>query len=60
MLGGFFFTQGVVRHWHRLAREAVAGPIPGCVRGQVGWDPRQPDLVSGNPDHRRGLELDDL
>jgi len=26
----------VVRHWHRLPREAVAGPSPGRVQGQVG------------------------
>jgi len=35
-------------------------PIPGGVEGQVGWDPEQPDLVSGNPAQGRGLELKDL
>ena len=57
---GLFFYSGVVRHRYRLLREAAAGPIPGCIQGQVWWDPRQPDLVSGSPDHRRGLELGDL
>jgi len=34
--------------------------IPGGMQGQVGWDPRQPDLVVGNPVHGGGLELDVL
>ena len=29
---------------------------PGGVQGVVGWSPRQPDVVSGNPAHGRGLE----
>jgi len=30
------------------------------VQGQVGWDPGQPDLVSGDPVHGSGLQLVDL
>ena len=36
----------------------------GGVQGQVGWGPGQPDLVpdlvAGNPDLDKGLELGDL
>jgi len=46
-----------------LAKAAQGGcgcPISGGIQGQVGWDPGQPDLVSGNRAHSRGLELYDL
>lgn len=45
-----------------LAQAAQRGcrcPIPGEMPGEVGWDPRQPDLLAGHPAHSRGLELDD-
>ena len=42
---GKFFTVRVVRCWNRLHREAVDGPIPGGVQGQVGWGCGQPGLV---------------
>uniref|UniRef100_A0A674GEC7 Ring finger protein 121 n=1 Tax=Taeniopygia guttata TaxID=59729 RepID=A0A674GEC7_TAEGU len=32
-----FFPLKVMRHWHRLPREAVAAPSPGSVPGQIGW-----------------------
>lgn len=34
--------------------------IPGSILGQVGWGSEQPNLVNGNPDYGRGLELGDL
>jgi len=30
------------------------------IQGQVGLDHGQSDLIGGNPDHGKGLELDDL
>ena len=32
--------------------------IPESIQGQVGWDPRQFDLVGGNTAHGRGLKVD--
>jgi len=34
--------------------------FPGVVQGQVEWGPGQPDLVSDNFAHGRGLELDNF
>ena len=53
-----FFTQREVRHWHRLAREAVDAHISGSGQVQAGWGPRHPELVGGRPAHGKRLELD--
>jgi len=45
----------VVRHWHRLPREAVDAPVPGSVQGQVGWGFEQPGPVEDVPGHGRGV-----
>lgn len=34
-------------------------PIPGDVRGWLGWSSEQPGFMSGAPAHGRGLEWDD-
>jgi len=39
----------------QVAQRSCGWSIP----GQVGWGHGQPDLVSGNPIHGMGLELDD-
>ena len=49
-----FFTQRVVRRWHRLPREATDTLVLEMFKGQVGWGPGQPHLVGGNPDQGRG------
>jgi len=46
----------VVRHWHRLPREAMAAPSPGSVQGQGGPGFEHPGLVEGVPAHGRGAE----
>lgn len=45
---------------HQVAQRSCGYPVTGGVQDQVGWDPEQPKLVSGNPAHIRGLELDGL
>jgi len=55
-----FFTMRVVRHWHRLPREAVAAPsmavckarLDGALSNLVWW--KMSLLTAG------GLEVDDL
>jgi len=32
-------------------------PLPGCIQGQLGWGPEQPDVVGGSPAQDKGLEL---
>ena len=44
----------------QTAQRGCGCPISGSNQGQFGWAPRQCDLVSGNPAHGRGLELDYL
>ena len=55
-----FFTVKVVRHWHRLPREAENAPFPGNVQGQIGRGFEQLGLVDGVPAHGRGVGTDDL
>ena len=45
----------MVRHWHRLPREAVECLISGDIQDQVGLDPGQVDLVGSNLAHSRGI-----
>ena len=58
----FCFTHQLiwraVRQWHSCPKKLWC-PIPAGAQGQVGWGPRQPELVVGNPAHGRVLELDD-
>jgi len=52
-------TLRVVRHWHRLPREAAAALSLAVLKARVdGFE--QPGLVEGVPAHGRGVELDDL
>jgi len=48
----------------QVAQRSCGCPIPGNIQDQVGWAPRQPDivpdLVGGNPTRSTELELDDL
>jgi len=37
-----------------VVQRSCACPTHEDVRGQVGWDPEQPGLVSDNPAHSRG------
>ena len=39
----------------QVAQRICGCPIPGGIQGQDGWDPGQPNLVGGNPAHRRGV-----
>jgi len=47
-----FFCEIVVRHWHKLRREAVV-LHPWRPQGQVGRGPVQSELVGGSPAHGR-------
>jgi len=44
----------VVRHWHRLPREAVDAPSLESIQGQAGQGFELSDLVEGSPAHVRG------
>lgn len=46
-----FFTLKIVRHWHRLTREVVDGPLTEIIPGQLLWDFEQPDLIKGISAH---------
>jgi len=50
-----FFTIRVVKHWHRLPREAVPAPSLEVFQGQVGWSSEQPGLGENVPAHGRGV-----
>jgi len=54
-----FFTMRVVKHWHRLPREAVEAPSLN-IQGQVGRHSEKPGLVEDVPAHCRGIGLDGL
>jgi len=54
MLGTIFLTQGG-EALAQAAQRSCGGSIPGCVRGQAGWGPGQPDPVGGNPAMAGGL-----
>jgi len=54
-----FYSQGG-EVLAQAAQRSCGRPIPGSIQGQAEWSPRQPELVSGNPAHGRGLELGDL
>lgn len=43
-----FFTQRVVRHWHRLPGEGADLPSLEALRARLDGGPGQPDLVGGN------------
>ena len=53
-----FFTVRVVRHWHRLPREAVAAPsleafkarLDGALSNLVWWKVSLPTAVEVEPD----------
>ena len=54
-----FFTQRVVRCWHRLPREVVDVPSLETFRARLD-EILGPDLEVGNPAMAGGLVLDDL
>jgi len=43
----------VVKHWHRLPREAVAAPSLEVFKAR--WSSKQPGLVEDVPAHGRGV-----
>jgi len=45
----------VMKHWHRVPREALDAPLPGSLQGQVGWSSEQPGLVEDVPAHGMGV-----
>ena len=49
-----FFTQRVVRRWHRVPREALDAPSLEAFKDTLG------EALGENPACSRGLELDDL
>jgi len=48
-----FFTMRVVRHWHRLPREAVAAPCLAVLKARL--DAEQPGVVEDVPAHGSGV-----
>jgi len=39
----------------QVAQRSCGCPLPGSVRGQVGWSSEQPGLVEGVPGHDKGV-----
>jgi len=50
-----FFTVRVVQMLDRVAQRGGRCPIPGTIRGQVGWGSEHPDPVADVPARCRGL-----
>jgi len=50
-----FFTQNVVKHWHRLLRETVDAPSMEVLEARLDGALGKPDLVASNLVHIRGL-----
>ena len=44
-----------MRHWNRLPREAVDAPSLEVFKARFDGALGQPDLVTGNPAHSRGV-----
>jgi len=55
----FFYSESG-ETMEQVAQRGGGCPIPGNIKGQVGWGSEQPDLVKDVPAHCRGLGLDDL
>ena len=54
MLGRIFFFSEGGEVLEQVAQRGCGCCIPGGIQDQVVWDPEQPDLVVGNPDHGMG------
>jgi len=54
------FTVRAVRHWNRLIREVVHGPVPEDFHGKAGPGSEQPDVAEDVTVHCRGVGLDNL
>lgn len=50
-----FLNQVVVESLEKVFQRTCGCSIHGGIQGQVGWYPRQPDPVAGNPANGRGI-----